>query len=58
MWVETKERKADSFIKVEVVHRGAWHCSVGASENAEIFLCSVFIEALVAFEGIWLRLIH
>lgn len=56
MGVETTERKADSFIKVNVVHRGAWHCCVGAKEDAENFLCSVFIEDLVVFEGIWLRL--
>ena len=52
MGVETTERKADSFNKVNVVHRGAWHCCVGAKEDAENFLCSVFIEDLVAFEGI------
>jgi hypothetical protein len=51
MWVETTEREADSFMKVNVVHRGARHCCVGAKEDAESFLCSVFIEDLGKFEG-------
>ena len=58
VWVETTESKADSFIKVNAVHRGAWHFFVGAKEDTETFLCSVFIEDLVVFERIWLCLIR
>jgi hypothetical protein len=51
VWVETTERKTDSFIKVNVVHRAAWRCCVRAKEVAESFLCSVFIKDLGRFEG-------